>query len=396
MKIIEQNKFSESVISLRYVLELNENTITSYNLLCHMLRAKTEAFEDKRKISLELNKNYGMRMSINLSSYGKLLCLQYRFQYIRSDWIDDDNYLDRIIDVMNQFLFHSVLTEENLLEAKYLLHNRLLMQRDDPFYMAMITSFGIIQEKQALSIPVQGYLEKIDEVTLDDIEELHTFIQSLHPHVYVCGHIDEKVKNYLASISSQNEILSNYSILKGCSYIEKRITRKIEQTCLSKVYKTNVEPSSKEYDALLLMNSILGQSPVNLLFEEVREKHSYCYSIGSNIVRFDGALYIYAGCKKENVDKILSLIDVQIQRLIDMEYEDDLLEIAKKDWMDGLTAGLDNQIAYIERSFISSILCQHRTLQQRMNAIQQVTKEDISEVAKKLKAVSLAVVQEDE
>ena len=50
---------------------------------------------------------------------------------------------------------------------------------------------------------------------------------------------------------------------------------------------------------MFVMNSLLGQSPTSLLFEEVREKHSLCYSISSYLIQFDGALIITLGTNKE-------------------------------------------------------------------------------------------------
>lgn len=55
------------------------------------------------------------------------------FQFVRPDWIEDKSYLDKIKDIMDEVLFHSVLLdEENFKESVYLLKNRLLAQMDDP------------------------------------------------------------------------------------------------------------------------------------------------------------------------------------------------------------------------------------------------------------------------
>ena len=58
--------------------------------------------------------------------------MDVRFQFVRPDWIEDENYVNKIKDIMDQALFHSVLDEENFKESVYLLKNRLLAQMDDP------------------------------------------------------------------------------------------------------------------------------------------------------------------------------------------------------------------------------------------------------------------------
>ncbi len=394
MRLMKQNKFSENIISFRYLLKLNRKTITAYNLMCYMLKSKTEKYPDKNHISMMFNKNYGFQLSIGLSSYGNVLCMQYRFQYIRADWIENDMYIQNIIEMMDQFLFHAKLTKENLEEAKFLLKNRLQMQRDDPVYESIVSAFALIDENHSISIPVQGIYEDIDSIELKDIEDLYTQMKKDKPYTYACGCVEEQIMEYIESVSNAENIMKDYSILDVDTYREKIEEKDIEQTCITKVYSTSIDAISKEYDALLLMNSVFGQSPINLLFQEIREKHSYCYSIGSNIIRFDGVLYVYVGCKKEHVQEILSLIDVQLQRIIDMDYRDELLDIAKKDWKDAIVAGLDNQLSHIERSFISSMLQNTYSLKQRMEAIDALTKEDLSNACKKLKPVSLSIVQE--
>lgn len=395
MNLIKQNKFSENMVSFRYLLPLDRKTITAYNLLCYMLKSKTELYPDKNHISVLFNRNYGAKLSIGLSSYGNILCMQYRFQYIRPDWIESDSYKQNMMEIMDQFLFHPILTKENFEEAKFLLKNRLRMQKDDPLYESIVNAFTLIDEHHSISIPVQGIYDDIDAIQLEEVEALYTKMKDKKPYVYACGIFEDEMLDYLDSISNQEPVLKDYTILNVDTYQEKIVTKDIEQTCITKVYATSTDALSKDYDALLLMNSVFGQSPINLLFQEVREKHSFCYSIGSNVIRFDGVLYVYVGCKREHIEEILNLVDIQLQRVIDMEYRDELLDIAKKDWKDAMVAGLDNQISHVERRFMSQILDRHSTMEERMRVIDALTKEDLSRAAKKLKAVSLSIVQEE-
>ena len=395
MNYIEQNKFTETIVSFRYPLELDKKKITLYNLLCFMLKVQTEEYADKQTISHVFNKNYGMKMSVGLTTYGQHVCLQRRFQFIRTDWIDRKDYISNIIHVMEEFIYHPVFTKENLEEAKFMLKNRLMMQMDDPTSLSILTALQMIGDEYSISIPTTGYLEDVDDITLEQVESLYASIQQMNPLIYVCGFLEDEMKEQLSKFKSTDSIDVSYSILPPTiPYKEKRISKQIEQSYISRVYATQTDTVDADYYTLLLMNAILGQSPTNLLFTEIREKNSFCYSIGSSIIRFDGALYIYVGCQKENIEQVLELMDVQIQRLIDMDYEDEKLDIAKKDWIDGMTAGLDNQYSYIERKYISNILQTSSTLKERIEKIQSVTKEDISNCAKKLVALSCCIVEE--
>ncbi|MGM9948347.1 insulinase family protein [Floccifex sp.] len=393
MEYIKQTKFSESIVSFRFIVPFEKETITAYNILCYMLKSKTEEFENKQQMAHVFNKNYGMKMSVGLSVYGQSLSLQLQFRFIRSDWIQKESYGMSLIHIIDQFLFHPVFTMENLKESQYLLKNRIQTQMDDPFTLSVLSALQIISNSHSISIPTSGYIEQVDQVTLKDIELLYKTLDK--PLVFACGTLDENLELYLNTMNQRDTISSNYCLLSTFPFVEKRISKDIEQSYITKVYATQMDTKDSLYHSLVVLNSILGQSPVNFLFTEIREKHSYCYSIGSSLIRFDGALYVYCGCEKENIDVICDLIDQQIQRLIDMDYDDIYLENAKKDVIDNIQSSFDTEYSYIERSFISCYLNSDESIEKKIQEIQKVTKESVSICAKKLHALSLCIVQEE-
>lgn len=87
------------------------------------------------------------------------------------------------------------------------------------------------------------------------------------------------------------------------------------------------------------------------MFDEIREKNSLCYSISSSIIRFDGALLIHTGVNRKDVTKVLNLIETQIDRLLNMDYDDRYLEIAKMDYKDRIISGLDHAQSLIAQAF---------------------------------------------
>ena len=80
-----------------------------------------------------------------------------------------------------------------------------------------------------------------------------------------------------------------------CFYIRKNIAPVVEtsyktfekdiaQTCISQVYSTGVDISSSDYEAELILNSILGQSQKNLMFDEIRDKQDEAREIANNMI----------------------------------------------------------------------------------------------------------------
>ena len=390
MNYISSNKFSDVSVAIRTQLPLERSTITAYNILVYMLKTKTELFKTKQALISNLNEAYGMKLACGLSSYGADLILTTRIQYIRSDWIEEEDYIHKVKEITDQVLFHSVLDEASFEEAKYLYRNKLTRILDDPDGLAIYTCLTTLNTNHEISIPIQGSLDDLDQLTLQDIQNVYSAYLKADKHIFVCGCLDEEMKTYLERMDSTR------SLLPILDYQEEIIEKNISQSSIALVYATSTDILSEDYYKMFVMNSLLGQSPTSLLFEEVREKHSLCYSISSYLIQFDGALIITLGTNKENIEKAIDLINQQIQRIIDLDFDPELLNTAKKDCIDSLIVAQDYPFSQIDQRFMDVLLSRDTDRDKKIKHIQKVSLEDVSAAAKKLKKISSVIVKEVE
>ncbi|WP_415966763.1 M16 family metallopeptidase [Faecalitalea cylindroides] len=396
MNYISSNKFSDVSVAIRTQLPLERSTITAYNILVYMLKTKTELFKTKQALISNLNEAYGMKLACGLSSYGADLILTTRIQYIRSDWIEEEDYIHKVKEITDQVLFHSVLDEASFEEAKYLYRNKLTRVLDDPDGLAIYTCLTTLNTNHEISIPIQGSLDDLDQLTLQDIQNVYSAYLKADKHILVCGCLDEEMKTYLERMDSSSKLNSTRSLLPILDYQEEIIEKNISQSSIALVYATSTDILSEDYYKMFVMNSLLGQSPTSLLFEEVREKHSLCYSISSYLIQFDGALIITLGTNKENIEKAIDLINQQIQRIIDLDFDPELLNTAKKDCIDSLIVAQDYPFSQIDQRFMDVLLSRDTDRDKKIKNIQKVSLEDVSAAAKKLKKISSVIVKEVE
>lgn len=396
MNYISSNKFSDVSVVVRTQLPLERSSITSYNILVYMLKTKTELFKTKQALISNLNEAYGMKLSCGLSSYGADLILTTRIQYIRSDWIEEEDYIHKVKEITDQVLFHSVFDEASFEEAKYLYRNKLTRILDDPDGLAIYACLTTLNTDHEITIPIQGNLDDLDRLTLQDIQDVYSAYLKADKHVFVCGCLDEEMKTYLGRIDSGSKLYSTRDLLPILDYQEEVIEKNISQSSIALVYATSTDILSEDYYKMYVMNSLLGQSPTSLLFEEVREKHSLCYSISSYLIQFDGALIITLGTNKENIEKAIELINQQIQRIIDLDFDPELLNTAKKDCIDSLIVAQDYPFSQIDQRFMDVLLSRDKDREKKIKNIQKVSLEDVSTAAKKLKKISSVIVKEVE
>lgn len=396
MNYISSNKFSDVSVAIRTQLPLERSTITAYNILVYMLKTKTKLFKTKQALISNLNEAYGMKLACGLSSYGADLILTTRIQYIRSDWIEEEDYIHKVKEITDQVLFHSVLDEASFEEAKYLYRNKLTRILDDPDGLAIYTCLTTLNTNHEISIPIQGSLDDLDQLTLQDIQNVYSAYLKADKHIFVCGCLDEEMKTYLERMDSSSKLNSTRSLLPILDYQEEIIEKNISQSSIALVYATSTDILSEDYYKMFVMNSLLGQSPTSLLFEEVREKHSLCYSISSYLIQFDGALIITLGTNKENIEKAIDLINQQIQRIINLDFDPELLNTAKKDCIDSLIVAQDYPFSQIDQRFMDVLLSRDTDRDKKIKNIQKVSLEDVSAAAKKLKKISSVIVKEVE
>lgn len=396
MYIIETEKFTDTLVSIRTILPHKRETITAMNLLLIMMKSRTKKYPTKDSLSNALSRAYDMRVSVGLVSYGEQIVFNTNFQFIRTDWIEEKDYTDRILDIMDQLLNGVVLEEDMLEEAKFLLENRINRMMDDPDYLALSKALSMAAPEHSLSISMSGYIEEIPGITLDEIKALYKKLRQAPNYVYMCGKTTPVITEYLKSIDTEEKIQKDYCLVSEGPYQEDVATKDISQTSISMVYATNIDFKSKLYHPMLLANSIFGQSAMSLLFQTIREKYSYCYSISSGLLRFNGALVVNVGTQRENARKVIDLTDSLWEKLVKGEWEDDLLDIAKKEWIDSLTTQQDYPSAMIEQVFLDTMLEREVSQKERMKSILAVTKEQVCEAASRWKKLSCAIVQEEE
>ena len=396
MKVIKTEKFIENTISVRWFTDLDRKTITAWNLLCALLSARTEKFNTRQSKAAADAHAYGARIGYGIMGYGEKLMIECRISYIRADLVQDDHYEQEILTLLDQSLNHPLLTEQFLQEAKYLLKNRLIYLDQDPDSRALREALKIAGKGNHLSISMQGYLEDLDGIELADVQSCYQMLKNLPCQTLMVGKFGQAITDMLETQYPGKPLMAKWQALVSEPFAETTLEREISQSSLVQIYETGVLPQHEDYFALLVLNGLLGASSVSLLFKIIREQHSYCYSINTNLIRFDGALVISTGTDRKHLPDVKRLIQEVIADVVMQNYDEETLESVKMEICDGMAGQKDSPTSMMEQQFLNEILARQIGVDQIMENIQSVTKEDLARVASRLKlAASAQLVQKE-
>lgn len=396
MQTIETSRFTNNTLSVRRLVPLEEKTIAAWNVLVWMMRTSTAKWPDRQAFTYALGHAYAMRVRCGLTGYGTQASVEIIFEWIRPELVQDPGYPEEVRTIMDQVLYHPNLTEEGLEEARYLIGARLRRQQEDPDTVAVLQALQAVGEGTSLAIPISGKEEWLEQVTLHDVQRLWQQLADTPASLYAVGELEPATIDFLDRIVQSTPCQKAGPVLAARSPLTVACTRDISQTSLVQGYATGVSLQDPLAPALLVCSSILGSGQKSLLFEEIRERHSWCYSISSSLIRYDGLLLISAGTRSEYLEDLQAEIRRQIDRICQDDYPQSFFDAAILELTDNICSRKDFPASMIESAFQQDLMDRHRSEEEQIRRLQAVTRQDVQKVAGQLQLVVTSIVQEEE
>ena len=132
-----------------------------------------------------------------------------------------------------------------------------------------------------------------------------------------------------------------------------------------------------------IYNAILGGGIDSKLFREVREENSLCYTIYSSPCKLDNLLVIRAGIDKENYKKTLELIEKDLLDMRKGKFSDKDIDVAKECLNTAIDEVFESEFRIIDYYYMMDLLGLD-SLEERKKKFNEVTKNEIIKVAKKV------------
>lgn len=404
--ILETGKFKDVILSFRFFNELKTPDSWVRTVLALMLADRCEKYPTKREVSCCLDGLYGASASARTTTYGQGQILEFRIKTLNEKYVGGD-LLQRQIALASEFLLHPLKTEGQLSEALFkeaMINLKAMIQRrsDNPAVYAAAQCAKLLGEGQALGISVLPTLKEAEAITLEQVSEAYEkMLCEDRIDIFVEGQVEADtvtrlLKHAFPLKGRELKIKSEY-LTESDQLRQKSETRAIDQTTLVMMYPTHVALSSPDYWTLRTGSCIFGQLPTSLLFQEVREKRSLCYSIYSSILSYDGVMSVSTGIDGSHLEEVKELVEQQRKRMADGDFDEEMLSTAKEMLINSILASEDDPVSMINREFQNCLLGQAQKLEEISDQIRQVDRKAIMKLFAKMqcKAVFALIQKED-
>ena len=374
---IPDEKFNEVALNLRIFFPLKKIDRSIANLLTLMMDDRTLVNPTKQSMSKRLDLLYGMKTMVSTSGLGKYQVIDIQGYGISQKFVDEA-LLKEQITLLTEILLQPLMSEQSLLEAKKNMLQQHKRLNENPSRKALLNAFALAGHDQSLALSSLGDLDDLDRIHLDTVQEFHERVVSEFPKsMIVSGDLDPVDLNPLfKEAKSKNFELAYEPAQIEAKYFEE--FHKGSQTELVLIYETDVLPGSIESVEHLLYTAYLGQLPTSLLFQELREKNSLCYSVHARRFVYDGIMVIQTGIDDKNIDFALQIIHQQV----DVMKEDIVgLSDVKKAIISSLEGSKENIHALNSRAFSDLLSGNGDDIDTLIKQVMSVSEDDIKHVA---------------
>ncbi len=404
LHIIKTKKFKTVSIHVNFKRKFTKEGITLRNLLGEVLLESTKNYPTRRDIILEKENLYRANFLYQSVRSGNYAVLEFRASFLNDEYTEEGN-AKQAIEFLNEIIFHpNILNDEfeatSFLRSKNVLKEQIESAVETPRRYATKRFLEEFYPKSVFQYMGPGYLEDLEEISAKSLYEYYqSVLNSDFVDVFVCGDVDEKEIEELfkdcfaiktVKKKTESHLIVNEKLRKRAKIVTDQ--KQTQQSILMIGCKL---PKLTDYERKYvgrLYSYILGGGAESLLFQNVREKHSLCYTIHSTFSSVDHNLIIQAGIDAKNVKKTISLIKKSMKEIGAGKFPEQMIESFKlvnqtvrKEILDS-PVGIIN--LYRNHEYVKTDLLEKMEEEQK-----KLTKEDVMKFASLVKIDTIYLLE---
>ena len=363
-----------------------------------MLRRGTTKLPNQYLISKELQNMYGASFNCGVDKMGDNVVLKFCIESISNEYaLNNEDILKMNIETLLDIVFNpakvnDMLNEEFLEVEKENLKDIIESKIDDKDSYSLENCISNMYGDSGFGLYKYGYVEDVDKITIEEISEYYNWlISNSKIDLFISGNFDdENIKNLLnnnENIKKLNPREENYILdsTTGKPKVEKvnEVKEEMDVTQGKLVIGLDITSTQENLRGIgNVYNSILGNGANSMLFQNVREKAGLAYSAKSVFFKQKNNIFIRCGIQIENFEKAVDIIKVQLENIKKGEFSEEDVNNAKTFLIAGIKNVEEEQDTEIIYYIGQEISKTNLTIQEYMDNINKLSKEDIIEFAK--------------
>ena len=406
--IIETKKFKTVTVKVNFKRKLVKEEIAYRNMLINILCESTSDYPTKRLMEIATEDLYDLSYQGSNYISGCYSVMGFDITFLNEEYTEEGMF-DKSFDFLVSMLFNPNLeggkvskkfNKKAFTMAYNILESNIKSLKESPNVYSKMRMLEYMDPDTETSLRSCGYLEDLEKI---DARKLYKYYESVLKKDIVDIFVIGDVKSDVVQKSIEEKFLINTLKKQGDNHF---ITTKSKRL-LPKTYKESASLSQSQLVMGLRINKatdfelryvlnvysyILGGSPDSKLFKNVREKNSLCYSISSSGQPLNSILLIMAGIDAKDFDKAVTLVKKELKNMAKGDFSNDDIMKAKITYLNSLKELEDNPQSILSMYVGMEYLNSHN-IDQRINNINKVTKNDVISLASKIKLDTIYLLE---
>ncbi|WP_042456426.1 M16 family metallopeptidase [Neobacillus dielmonensis] len=300
-----------------------------------------------------------------------------------------DTHSKFALDVLADMFFNSTFVDEELTKERNVVLEEIKMYEDTPDDIVHDLLSQAVYGNHPLGYPILGTEQTLNTFTGQSLKDyIHQRYIPENVVISIAGNVPEafiyEVEKYFGSYEGGNqETIENPPVFHANRKSKKKDT---EQAHLCIGFE-GLKVGHEDVYSLITLNNILGGSMSSRLFQDVREQRGLAYSIFSyhSAYQDSGIVTIYGGTGAKQLNVLFDTIQETLEKLKQDGITEKELTNSKEQLKGGLMLSLESTNSRMSRNGKNELLLKrHRTLDEIIDEIDQVTKTGVDEMARKV------------
>ena len=395
INLIKTDRFKSISVRLTFINNFNEDFVINVPILQKLLVTKSKKYNTNVKLVSELEKLYLPNISSSSNMYGNYFLINFSLDFINPKYTEYKMY-EKSFNVFKELILNPLIDEDGFIKKAFLVDKKTVIDNIERTNENGVSLAENIYDKHMFKGITYEYttfnlLDKIKKVTNVSLYKFYNkLLNNSKVVITVLGDFDEEiiVKNIdslMKKINTKDNLVDfrlNEIKTEKVNIVKEK--RDFFQSTLLMGYKFyNLNDYERHY-VLPIYNMILGSMNNSILFVNVREKNSLCYSVISYIHKMVPALTVECGINSNNYNKTISVIKESIKLMSDENEINKLFENAINTINISLNDIYDNVNRIID-NYVYILFDNPGTVEEKREKFNNVTPKEIVALNKKMK-----------
>ena len=402
---VKTNHFKTVHMEILFRDDVNKEDMMAKTFLVDLMTDCSNKYHNRKEVVKKLEELYQASFYGVSNKFGYVSTASFVLTFLNPMYVKDKNYLEEVINLPFEMILKPFVNAEefdiknfNIIKNK--LHDEILSVNEDINRVALKKGLKLLGDTPS-SYGILGTLEELEEITPKKLYMAYQKLINSKCDIFIVGNIDmDEVANIIYKCFKYPVINTKEYNLYVDNQVKKvkkvKESSKFLETSLVNIYSLNNLDRKEKITTFYFYNYLMGGGLNSKLYQLLREKNSLCYGVKSLYLKYDNLLVINTSLKKKDVNKAKKLINQALKEMEDGKFSDEELNSAKESFIFSLNLALDN-LGGIMNNYIFNVLDDLPLIDERIKLIKDIKREDIINVAKKIKPnISFVLEGEEE